>query len=130
MNSEPKDKYYGTPLSQVIAEIPGELPLDAVGLFQIVPKGRDGFGFTGALLTNFVSRAVRALLDAGAVPVRGGPGSGYTWIAQKQYGTLPDDIVANVIAEWLSMPDDPLVLCGEGVWFARPQPGTKYVKLE
>ncbi len=130
MTVEPKDKHYGTPLSQVIAEIPGELPIDAVGLFQIVPKGRDGFGFDGALLADFVGRAIMALLDAGAVPVRGGPGSGYYWIAQKQYGASPDEIVSNVIAEWLAMPNDPLVLCGEGVWFALPRQGTNYVKLD
>ena len=130
MTDDPRHKLYGTPLSEWIALIPGELPRDAVGLFQIVPAGRDGFGLKGAALTDFVRRGIHALLDAGAVPVRGGKGTGYEWLAQKQYGTAKEEITEAIIREWLALPDDPLVLCGDGVWFARPEPGTKYVKLD
>jgi hypothetical protein len=130
MTEEPRDRHYGTPLSEVIVQIPGELPIDAVGMFQIVPKGRDGFGFYGDELTHFVRRCIHALLDAGAVPVRGGKGTEYEWILQKQYGTLKYEMTEAIISEWHAMPDDPLVLCGEGVWFALPRLGTKYVKLD
>lgn len=130
MNQEPRHKDYGTPLSEWIARIPNELPYDAVGIFQIVPAGRDGFGLARDDLVDFVRRAIMALLDAGAVPVRGGEDTGYDWIAQRQYGQSKHEITEAVIAEWLAMPDDPFVLCGEGVWFALPQPGKKYVKLD
>jgi hypothetical protein len=130
MTSEPRDKRYGTPLSEAIERIPNELPFDAVGIFQIVPHGRDGFGLEGEDLADFVRRSIHGLLDAGAVPVRGGKGTGYEWVQQKQYGTSKREITEALIAEWQAMPDDPLVLCGEGIWFALPAPGLKYVKVD
>ena len=130
MSDELRHLEYGTPLNEWIASIPGELPLDAVGLWQIVPAGRYGFRLTGADLLDFIRRGIHALLDAGAVPVRSGKGTGYEWLAQKQYGTNKDEITEAIIREWLAMPDDALVLCGDGVWFARPEPDTKYVKLD
>lgn len=41
MTIEPQHVDYGTPVSEWIALIPGELPRDAVGLWQIVPDGRE-----------------------------------------------------------------------------------------
>ncbi len=130
MNKEPLHKRYGTPLSEWIELIPNELPRDAVGIYQIVPAGRDGFGLTGDHLVDFVRRSIHGLLDAGAVPVRGGKGTGYGWVWQRQYGTSKDEITEALIAEWQAMLDDPLVLCGEGIWFALPKPGVKYVKAD
>jgi hypothetical protein len=130
MIDEPQDKDYGTPLSEWLALLPGDLPRDATGLWEIVPAGREGFGFTNSALVDFVRRAIHTLLDAGAIPVRGGKGTDYEWVAQKQYGIGKDEITESIIREWQAMPDDPLVLCGEGVWFARPRPGTKHVKLD
>jgi hypothetical protein len=130
MTDELKDKYYGYTISEAIALIPGELPIDAVGLWQIVPKGRDGFGLKGTALNDFISQGIGALLDADAVPVRHVPGSDYEWDIQRQYGSEREQIIGSILAEWHTMPDDPLVLCGEGVWFARPRPGRKYVKVD
>lgn len=130
MIEEPRHKDYGTPLSEWIRLIPGELPRDAVGLWQIVPAGRDGYALQGVPLVDFVRRGILALLDAGALPVRHIPESEYDWDIQRQYGSTPQEIAEAVIAEWQSMPDDPLVLCGKGVWFARPRPGRKYVKVD
>jgi hypothetical protein len=127
MNNEPLG-YDGTPMSEYILSIPAELPFDAVGLWQIVPAGRTGFKLSGGELIDFVRRSIYALLDAGAVPVRGSPGSGYDWVIQKQYGIDRNGITEAIIVEWLKMTDNPLVLCGDGVWFARPQVGTRHVK--
>lgn len=128
---EPRNKYYGETMSEAISLVSGELPIDAVGMWQIVPKGRDGFDLTGDALVDFIRKCIHALLAAGAVPVRGGKGTGYEWVAQTQYGTTKEEITENVIREWQAMPDDPLVLCGDGVWFARPDPAfPKYVKLD
>ena len=130
MSKELLHKRYGTPMSEWIELVPGELTQDAVGIFQIVPAGRDGYGLTGSDLSEFVRRCIHGLLDAGAVPVRGGKGTGYGWILQKQYGTSKSEITEALIAEWLAMPDDPLVLCGEGIWFALPKPGVNYVRFD
>lgn len=129
MTDEPRDKFYGETMSEVISLVPGELPIDAVGLWQIVPKGRDGFGLTGEALVGFIRKCIYALLDAGAVPVSGGKGTGYDWIAQKQYGTTREEIAENVIREWSQAPNDQEVLFK--VWFALPDPAfPKYVKLD
>jgi hypothetical protein len=128
---DPVDQDSGLSLTEWIHLLPNELSRDAVGMFQIIPDGRDVFHLSGAEMINFVRLAITALLDSGAVPVRGGAGSGYEWVYQKQYGFMKNDIINSIIAEWLAMPDDPLVLCGEGVWFARPDPDfPKYVKLD
>lgn len=130
MTNELRDKYYGRTLDEYLSTLPGELPIDAVGLWQVVPSGRDGFGLSGSELDAFVRRGVLALLAAGAVPVRHVPGSDYEWDIQKQYGVAPEEIADAVVAEWRAMPDDPLHLCGYGAWFARARAGKSYVKLD
>lgn len=130
MTNEIRHKDHGDTVSEWIALIPGDLHNDAVGLWTIVPHGRDGFGLRGSALSDFVRRGILALLDAGAVPVRHKRGSGYDWSPQKQYGTGREEIADAVIAEWLAMPDDPLILCGNSVWFARPVPGSRHVGPE
>jgi hypothetical protein len=127
---EPVHEDYGMPMSEWIALVPNELSRDAVGMFQIVPAGRDGFHLDGTELVDFIRRAIHRLLDAGALPVRGGAGTDYEWIFQHKYGTDKSSMTEAIIKEWLAMPDDPLVLCGDGVWFARPKLGTKYLKVD
>lgn len=129
MTQEPRHKTYGTPMSEWIALAPGELPRDAVGVWQLVPEGRDGFGLKGNSLIEFVRRSIYALLDAGAVPVSGGMGTDYEWIAQKHYGTTREEIAENVVREWSQAPNDQEILFK--VWFARPDPAyPRYVKLD
>ncbi len=131
MTMEPRHPRYGYTLSEAIDFFAGGLDRDAIGLWNIVPVGRDAFKLKGGELTSFVRRSIQTLLDAGAVPVRGGSGTGYEWIAQSQYGSSRDEITEAVLDEWLALPDDPLVLCGDGVWFARPDPAfPKYVKVD
>ena len=117
MNNEPSDKRSGKPLSEYIKIVADELPIDAVGLWQIVPQGRFGFGFEGEALTDFVRRCISELLSRGAVPVVGGGLDGeHEWIVQRQYGSTPEEIIDNVVREWLAngaKDEDP-----GGLWFA------------
>ena len=39
MKKELRHRIYGTTIEQWISLVPGELPIDAVGLWQIVPAG-------------------------------------------------------------------------------------------
>ena len=64
MNEEPRHKYYGDLLSDYIVQVANELPVDAVGMWQIVPGGRHGFGFEGDALTDYVRRCIAELLSA------------------------------------------------------------------
>jgi len=120
----------GITIDEYIASFVGELHRDAVGLWQIVPAGRNEYNLSGSSLVDFIRHSIHALLDAGAIPVRGGPGSGYDWIAQKQYGAEKNAMTEEIIAEWLTMPDDPFVQVG-GVWFARPNPKfPRFIKID
>jgi len=119
MTEEPRHLRYGRPMSEWIKLVANELPIDAVGLWQIVPGGRRGFGLEGDALTDYVRRCIAELLSRGAVPVVGGGETGYYWIAQTQYGSQPDEIVENVVREWLAngaTDEDP-----GGLWFALPR---------
>jgi hypothetical protein len=119
MTNEPTHKFYGISMSEHIVEVANELPDDAVGLWQIVPGARRGFDLEGGALTDYVRRCIAELLSRGAVPVIGGGGTEHHWIVQRQYGTTPDEIVENVVAEWLAkgaQNEDP-----GGLWFSLPQ---------
>lgn len=114
------DEFFGKTILEYIQAVPGELPADAVGLWQIIPMGRQGFGLSGDDLTEFVQRCVLALLEAGARPVTGGAGTQYDWILQSQYGKAVEEIASAVINEWLAAgagDSDP-----GGLWFALPSP--------
>ncbi|WP_114945730.1 hypothetical protein [Microvirga calopogonii] len=116
MTDEPREKRSGKPLTEYVKLIAEELPIDAVGIWQIVPAGRFGFGFEGEALTDFVRRCIAELLSRGAVPVVGGGQSEHEWIVQRQYGSTPAEIIDNVVREWLAngaKDEDP-----GGLWFA------------
>ena len=131
MMPEPKHKDTGETLSEVIAQIPNELPHDVVGIWHIVPTGETGFGLTGEALSDFVRRAVLALLDAGAVPVRHIPDSGYEWVHQKQYGTTREEIADAIVKEWEPVPNTSEAMIGECPWFALPDPDFPgYLKMD
>lgn len=112
--------FFGQTMAEYINTIAGELPIDAVGMWQIIPAGRQGFGLSGDDLTEFVRRCVLALLDSGAKPVVGGGGTEYDWLLQPQYGKSNEEIVKAVINEWLisgATDCDP-----GGLWFALLSP--------
>jgi hypothetical protein len=117
MREEPRHRHYGDTLSDYIVQVANELPYDAVGMWQIVPGGRKGFGFEGEALTDYVRRCIAELLSRGAVPVvGGGPDGPHEWIAQPQYGSELAEIIENVVREWLAnggKDEDP-----GGLWFA------------
>ena len=131
MMNEPLHKDTGETLTEVISQIPNELEVDAEGLWHIVPIGETGFGLSGKDLSDFVRRAVLALLDAGAVPVRHIPNSGYEWVHQKQYGTTREDIAGAIVKEWEPVPNNSADLIEHCPWFAKPDPDyPAYIKME
>ncbi|WP_296709860.1 hypothetical protein [Rhodoblastus sp.] len=120
MNIYARHKLYGHTLAEHIQTISDELPVDAVGLWQIVPAGRYGFGLEGAELSDFIRLCVLALLAHGAKPVLGGGGTKYAWIYQPQYGETNEEIADAVAKEWLAA-GSPDCYPG-GLWFALSSP--------
>ncbi|MDR3672192.1 MAG: hypothetical protein P4L36_15190 [Holophaga sp.] len=115
MTIEPVDKYSGTPMSEWIARVPNELEVDAVGLWQIIPTGRDSFNLSGAALEDFIRRSIIALIERGAVPVRPAESEHEFWKKQDRYGILATEIADRVIKEWEESGRDP---DQDGLWFS------------
>ena len=118
MTNEPINRFSQSSASEWIGSYLDELSIDAVGLWQIIPNARAGFGLEGAELVEFVRRCLIAIVGRGAKPVRGGRGTAYQWIVQPQYGNSPDEIADRIVAEWVAagMPNPDL----GGLWFALP----------
>jgi hypothetical protein len=125
-NSTHRD--YGTSIDDWIAMVPKELSQDAVSLVQILSAGQLGFELKGVALNEYIARNIRALLNAGAIPVIGSKNSDYAWVAQKKYGTQPDEIITAILTEWQASNGDEMYPWG--VWFARPIPNSNYVKMD
>lgn len=122
LNFNKRDKYYGTTVADHIRTISGELPIDAVGLWQIAAAGSTWFDLQGDELTEFFRRCVVALLEHGAKPVVGvwePVGTYYYWLLQPQYGKDTTEFAGAVIAEWLST--DGQTADPGGLWFALPK---------
>jgi hypothetical protein len=116
MRSGLRHKIYETPVEEWIAAVPNELPIDAVGLWQIVPAGRDGFELSGLELIEFVRLNLLALLEKGAKPVIGAVDGIHIWTLVP-YGETPAEIADAIIGEWITSRREP---DGGDVWFALP----------
>jgi len=60
-----RGKFYGSTIDERLSQVPNELAIDAVGLWQIVSFGRQGFDLSGEPLTDYVRRHILALLGKG-----------------------------------------------------------------
>ena len=116
MKKELRDKFYGHTVEEWIQKVPGELAVDAVGLWQIASFGREGFGLSGRELVDYVRQNLLALFARGAKPVQGALDNIYIW-ALVDYGSTAGDMADRIINEWLNSGRDPDV--GD-VWFALP----------
>jgi hypothetical protein len=118
MTKEPRDRLYGTPLSEWLRVMPSQMSDTPVGLWWLVPMAEE-FGFVGADRTDFLRRSIRALLDAGGLPVRGA-GRPDAWLLQSQYGTDKSEIVEAVVREWQAQ-GAPTPAPWTGLWFGLPR---------
>jgi hypothetical protein len=116
MKKPTRHKFFGTTIEEDLAQRPVELAIDAVGLWQIVKFGREGFEFSGSDLVDYVRRHILNLLEKGAKPVRGAEDGVHYWRVI-DYGSSPDKITGAIIGEWLASGEDPNF--GD-VWFALP----------
>ena len=116
MKREFRDKFYGSTIEERIKQVPEELPRDAVGLWQIVSFGRQGFGLSGDELVDYVRRHLVALFAKGAKPVVGAMDNIHVWTLV-DYGRNAEEMADAIIGEWIRSGRDP---DAGGVWFALP----------
>jgi hypothetical protein len=104
----------GTPIAEWIDSVPNELPVDAVGLWQVVRGLRSGFDLAGEPLEHYVRLCVAKLIDRGAIPVQGS--------AERAWAVRSDLVgtqtVERVVTYWKSLGREPDVA---DLWFALPQ---------
>src|SRR5258708_7750158 len=96
MKKELRDKFYGQTAEEWIEKIPGELPVDAVGLWQIVSFGREGFGLSGEELVHFVRQGIEELFAKGAKPVVGAMDGIHVWTTV-DYGSTSESMSRAII---------------------------------
>jgi hypothetical protein len=116
MEKELRDKFYGDTIEERIEKVPAELLVDAVGLWQIVSFGREGFGLSGDKLVDYVRRHLFALFAKGAKPVQGAMDNIHIWTLVN-YGETAEQMADAIINEWRNSGRDPDV---GSVWFALP----------
>jgi hypothetical protein len=112
-----RDRFYGDTIDEWIAKTPAELSRDAVGLWEIVSFGREGFDLSGQELIDFVRRSLLALFDKGAKPVTGAADNVHIWTPLSDYGDDPAEMSGTIIEEWQRSGQDPDF---GGIWFALP----------
>jgi hypothetical protein len=115
--SEKRDRFYGDTVEERITKVAAELARDAIGLWQIVSFGREGFALSGAELVDFVRRSLLELFAKGAKPVTGALDNVHIWTQLKSYGDTPEEMSRTIIDEWQRSGHDPDF---GGVWFALP----------
>lgn len=116
MNRELRDRFYGQTIDEWISTLPGELSVDAVGLWQIVSFAREGFGLSGGELEDLVRRGIQELIAKGAKPVVGAMDGVHVWTAV-DYGNNAASMSETIIAEWRNSGREP---DGGDIWFALP----------
>ena len=99
--------------------VASELEIDAVGLWQVVPYVRDGFGVEGDALDEVLRYYLLFLFAEGAMPVVGRHGVDH-WILKDGYGDTPEEMAASIVAEWRASGagyPEPY----DSLWFALPK---------
>ena len=112
-----RHRTYGTPIEDTVESFPNELPIDAVGLWQIVNSLKRGFDLENSDLTKYVEKSVEALLKASAVPVIGSAAD-KCWYRARAFGGQQKEIIEQVLAYLRHLGRDPDV--GD-IWFALPK---------
>ena len=112
---DPTHRQFGTPLSVWLKHFENELPIDAVGIWQIVPVLKNDFALQGNELVQAVRSAIRNLLAAGAIPVEGIDSN--RWRAREDLAA-PGELGVNLVVQyWQQLDHEPHV--GD-IWFALP----------
>ncbi|MDR1098972.1 MAG: hypothetical protein LBL28_00675 [Treponema sp.] len=115
-------------IEDAIADYVIELDDDAVGLWQIIRR-QNRFGLSEDDSKKFMREAIISLMQNGAVPVVSGE-QGYDWKETGVFGESAENIADNISAKWSkNIKTKGTIFNLDGVWFARPAPGKKYVKL-
>jgi hypothetical protein len=117
MKNEIRDRHSNQTIKQFAESNILEFEIDVVGFHAIVGVGQDSFGLNDRPLDDFIKYCLLTMLNSGAYPLRGDGSKRGIWLKQEQYGTEPDRIVYNIIAEWHAGNDE----LDYGLWFGPPK---------
>jgi hypothetical protein len=117
---EKKGLYDDETVAQVLECAPNRMLDDICGIWVVISSGKEGFGFQGQELREFIYLYVKNLIEAGGIVIHFGPASGdMVWIQAFEYGRSPEEIAQNVLDEWIAQ-GEPEVGFYEGIAFTMP----------
>ena len=97
MNHNRTNKFTGATIDEEILGLVADLDVDDVGVFQIIPVAKEDFGLSGDALASFVRKAVAALMDHGALPVREAPGELGKWVHDPSFGRTSEEVATRIL---------------------------------
>ncbi len=109
MTYDPVDPVHGVKMSEWIRTMPYGLDHDdiPVGLYDACGTGEGLFKLSGSALVDYCRRCLHALYQAGGRPIAPAGDGSYDWVYTDRYGTSEDEIVENMLAEWIASGRDP-----------------------
>jgi hypothetical protein len=121
MNMEKKGLYDDETVAQVLECAPNRMLDDICGIWVVISSGKEGFGFQGQELREFIYLYVKSLIEAGGIVIEGnGPEErDKIWSPATRYGVTPEDVARNVLNEWIAQ-GEPEVGSYEGIAFTMP----------
>ena len=114
---------YGMPMEDYIAEIPQELPGDAVGFWQFYNVAPFEYDLSPEENIVFVRLCIKSLYDAGARPVTFSSDPMRFWELMPEFGETYAEIADRVVDWWQKSQkaNDSLNQWAHLVWFATPE---------
>ncbi len=100
------DKDFGIPMSEWISRIPNNLEYDIVGLWEIIPTGRERFDLAGDDLVDFVRRCFVGVLDHGG-KFKCGLNDHPNWKSIEDFSGTSAEIASRLVDAWTRSETEP-----------------------
>ena len=120
LNLKKKSRSGVTTIERYLEKAHEELDFDLVGLWNLIPEGRETYGLKDAELREFLVYAIIQLLEYGGKVIEQQGSTNVYWEETTRFGTAPEKIALNIVKEWNAQGEpDPEVW--ESVAFAKPE---------
>jgi hypothetical protein len=92
---------------------------DILGIWSILASGKNGYDFHGQDLRDFIYLTVKTIIEGGGIVMESAQDRWRCYQHATHYGTDPDEIARNVVAEWVAQ-GEPEIHGYQGIAFATP----------
>jgi hypothetical protein len=119
VNMQKRHNVYGYTVIEYMKRSMNNMQDDVWGIWGIIAAGKHGFCFRDQELRDFVELNVKTLIEVGGVVLNSAQDRWRCYQHATHYGTDPDEIARNVVAEWVAQ-GEPEILGYQGIAFATP----------